>query len=63
MGEPHGGDNPGPDRCPICPECQSPQTAVRLRTAYGVYCRCHGCGYVWQDENQQPLPPPPADDE
>ena len=54
MGQPNDGDGRRPDRCPLCPRCQSPKTTVRLKTLYGRYCRCDTCGHVWHDEQQIP---------
>ena len=54
MGQPNEIDATGPDPCPLCPRCQSPKTIVRLKTAYGRYCRCDTCAHVWHAEQQLP---------
>jgi hypothetical protein len=39
----------------ICPKCQSIETTITLKTAYGRYCRCDRCGHLWHNDE-----PPPA---
>ena len=34
----------------VCPECHSHKTAVTIKSANGVYCRCSDCGHIWHQE-------------
>ncbi len=44
-------------KLPRCPECQSANARVTLRTDYVLYLRCDPCGIVWSVPKPEVDPP------